>query len=187
MPDHPALSLPSRRLVYACVGANPGAHLRDVARRCSMPLGTTLYHLDALDAAGLVAPRRDGRYKRYFVAADVGRADKDLLSVLRHATPRRIVLALLASPSLTQRELCATLSISRSTLSFHAAHLVAGGVLGRDDARPEGRYRVSEPDAARAVLLRFRESLATPADAVLFDAVAAAAPSPAWRPLEGVA
>lgn len=155
------LSVPSRKAIHDAVGVHAGAHLREIARLCALPLGTTLYHLDCLERTGLVVARRDGRYKRYFAAAGgVGRREKEVLSILRHDAPRRIVMALLPGAPLTQRELCAAIRVSRSTLSFHVNRLVAEGVAERIDLRPESRYRLREPDLVRGLLDRYQDSLA---------------------------
>lgn len=153
------LSVASRRRIYECVVDNPGAHLRDITRRCTMPLGTALYHLDCLDASGIIVSRRDGRYKRYFAAHAMGRREKEVLSALRHDVPRRIVTVLLATGSQSQRTLCDAIGVSRSTLSFHVNNLVRQGIVRRIDGWPEHRYLVDEPDLTRELLLKFRESL----------------------------
>lgn len=152
MPNTNILSVASRRRVYECVTANPGAHLRDVARRCSMPLGTGLYHLDFLETAGLVVSRRDGRYKRYFGSHSMGRREKEVMSLLRHDAPRRLVEALLERGPSTQRELCAAIGVSRSTVSFHLTRLVTDAVAIRTPRRPEAVYEVAEPAMARELL-----------------------------------
>ncbi len=153
------LSVASRRRIYDCVVDNPGAHLRDITRRCSMPLGTALYHLDYLDANGVIVSRRDGRYKRYFIANALGRREKELMSALRHDVPRRILAVLLAQGESSQRNLCAAIGVSRSTLSFHVNNLVRQGIVHRIDGWPEHRYLVEEPVACRDLLLKFRDSL----------------------------
>lgn len=172
-----------RPRVLACVLDHPGAHMRDVARRCSLPLGTTLYHLDRLEARAEIHARRDGRYKRYYGASDLGRQEKDVMSALRHDAPRRIVLALLASGvpqgGLTQRELTQLLSLSRSTVSFHVAQLTERAFLTRHPTRPERRYEVADPQAMRALLARYRESLAREeVDGPLFDGALGATVAP---------
>lgn len=149
----------SRRRIYECVQTNPGAHLRDIARRTQLPLGTTLYHLDHMETREFVAARRDGRYKRYFCGADMGRREKDMMSALRHETPRRIVHALLLQGSGTQRELCRAVGLSRSTLSFHVNQLVDRGIVLRQDARPENVYALEDAELARRLLLRYSTSL----------------------------
>ncbi|HVM45784.1 MAG TPA: winged helix-turn-helix transcriptional regulator [Candidatus Thermoplasmatota archaeon] len=153
------LSLASRKRIYEHVEAHGGAHLREIGRKCDVPLGTALYHLDRLEAEGLITVRRDGRYKRYFAANGLGRREKDLLSAFRHAVPRRIGAALLERPSLTQRELCEAIGVSRSTLSFHVNSLIDKGILRREPARPENKYVLDDVELTRAILTKYRDSL----------------------------
>lgn len=159
MPNTDILSVASRRRIFECVSANPGAHLREVARRCTMPLGTSLYHLDYLESSGLIVSRRDGRYKRYFGSHSVGRREKEVLSLLRHEAPRRLVQALLERGAATQRELCDRVGVSRSTVSFHLNRLVTDAVVIRTPRRPEALYDVAEAAFTRELLERFGESL----------------------------
>jgi predicted transcriptional regulator len=151
--------LASRRRIYAFVEEHSGSHLREISRRCAVPLGTALYHLDRLEVEGLLSVRRDGRYKRYFPAYGMGRREKDLISAFRHAVPRRIAVALLDAHAATQRELCARIGVSRSTLSFHVNALIAQGILRRENARPESRYLLEEPELSGAILEKYRDSL----------------------------
>ena len=175
MSDHDCLSVASRRSIYECVVQHAGAHLRDVARRSGMPLGTALYHLDRLEEAGLIVARRDGRYKRYFTAQGMGRREKEVVSLLRHDVPRRIVYTLLAGGPATQRALCEAIGVSRSTLSFHVNRLQVAGLVTRAETRPEGIYALSEPDLARDLLERFQGSL-SPEDAARYSLGAPPAP-----------
>jgi DNA-binding transcriptional ArsR family regulator len=133
--------------------------LREIGRKCELPLGTALYHLDRLEAEGMLTVRRDGRYKRYFPAQGLGRREKDLLSAFRHAVPRRIASVLLHTPALTQRELCAAIGVSRSTLSFHVNSLIDRTILRREAWRPENRYLLEDVELTRSILTRFGESL----------------------------
>ncbi len=159
------LSLASRKRIYDHVEQHSGSHLREIGRRCGLPLGTALYHLDRLEAEGLLSVRRDGRYKRYFPSQGLGRKEKDLLSAYRHDVPRRIAHALLGSPAMTQRELCAALSVSRSTLSFHVNDLIRRGVLRRELGHRENRYALEDPTLTQQILDRFGASLAGPVPA----------------------
>lgn len=153
------LSLASRKQIFDFVEENSGSHLREISRRCDLPLGTALYHLDRLENSGLLSVRRDGRYKRYFSAHGLGRREKDLISAFRHSVPRRVAAALLQMGSATQRELCAHIGVSRSTLSFHVNQLIGRGILRRENARPENRYLLEEADLTAAILEKYRESL----------------------------
>lgn len=153
------LSLASRKRIYEEVERHSGSHLREIGRRCELPLGTALYHLDRLESEGLITVRRDGRYKRYFPATGLGRKEKDLLSAFRHAVPRRVAHALLDTPAMTQRELCTAVGVSRSTLSFHVNDLIARGILRREHGRPENRYLLEDPALTRDILTRYKDSL----------------------------
>jgi predicted transcriptional regulator len=153
------LSLASRKRIFDFVEEHSGSHLREISRRCELPLGTALYHLDRLETEGLLAVRRDGRYKRYFAAHGLGRREKDLISAFRHSVPRRIAAALLQMNAATQRELCARIGVSRSTLSFHVNQLIARQILRRENARPENRYLLEEPDLTAQILDKYRDSL----------------------------
>ncbi|MEO7397887.1 MAG: winged helix-turn-helix transcriptional regulator [Ilumatobacteraceae bacterium] len=159
MPNTDILSVASRRRIFECVSTNPGTHLREVARRCSMPLGTSLYHLDYLERSGLLVARRDGRYKRYFGSHSVGRREKEVLSLLRHEAPRRLVVAILDGGAATQRDLCERVGVSRSTVSFHLNRLVLDGVVVRTPRRPEALYEVVDPTFTQDLLTRFGDSL----------------------------
>jgi DNA-binding MarR family transcriptional regulator len=153
------LSLESRKRIYAFVEEHSGSHLREISRRCELPLGTALYHLDRLESEGLLTVRRDGRYKRYFPAQGLGRKEKDLLSAFRHEVPRRIGASLLEVGMATQRELCTRVGVSRSTLSFHVNSLIGRGILRREPWRPENRYALEDPDLAQQILTKYRDSL----------------------------
>ena len=176
------LSVASRRKIFECVSTHPGAHLRDVARRCTMPLGTSLYHLDYLETSGLIVSRRDGRYKRYFASHTIGRREKEVLSLLRHDAPRRLVEALLERGPSTQRELCDAVGVSRSTVSFHLNRLVVEQVAVRTPRRPESTYEVADVAFTRELLSRFSESLRSVPVTVPARVVAEPAP-PAPQPV----
>lgn len=178
------LSLASRKRIYEYVEAHSGSHLREIGRKCDLPLGTALYHLDRLESEGLLTVRRDGRYKRYFPAQGLGRKEKDLLSALRHAVPRRIAAALLDTPALTQRELCVAVGVSRSTLSFHVNSMIERALLRREPGRPENRYVLEDAELTRAMLARYGASLG---DTSPLRQIPALTLAPALAPAEGSA
>ncbi|HWG89882.1 MAG TPA: winged helix-turn-helix transcriptional regulator [Candidatus Thermoplasmatota archaeon] len=159
------LSLDSRRKIYEFVKGNPGAHLREIARSLNLPLGTALYHLDYLTGSDMIVVRRDGRYKRFFVKHMLGRREKDYVSTFHHSVPRKIATVILAKSKHTQRELCAEVGVSRSTLSFHLAQMVEKGLLTVTEGWPENIYHLTEPELAGKVLVMFRETFADEASA----------------------
>lgn len=138
-------------------------HLRDIARRTGIPLGTVHYHLQRLEARGLVVVHRDGHYKRYFTGHLLGPAQKQLLSSLRHDVQRRIAIAVLELRSATQRELSVRIGVSRSMLSSSVNELMARGILHRGDERPERGYSLHDAGMTSSILDRYAASLAGPA------------------------
>lgn len=175
MKNEDALSLDSRRRIYEFVRENPGAHLREIARSVTLPLGTALYHLDYLEQNEMLVVRRDGRYKRFFVKHMLGRLEKDYVSAFHHSVPRKIATALLKKGKRTQRELCQEVGVSRSTLSFHVNNLVQKGILTCDELWPENYYNVANPEVAANILITYRTTFGDS----LEDVAALVAPGPA--------
>lgn len=158
MPEDDALAQATRRRVFDHVAAHPGTHMRELQRQLAMSAGTLEYHLRVLEREGLLATRRQGRYVRYYVAAQVGRREKDVLGLLRQEVPRRACAQLLMEPGQSHGELLRHFRIAPSTLTFHMKKLVEGGLV---EARREGRevrYRVLEPDLVGKVLMDYQAS-----------------------------
>lgn len=158
----PRITQGPRLRIYQCVARVPGAHLRGIERMTGLPLGQVLYHLDRLERMGLVVSVRDYGFRRYFVAKAVDRREKKLLGALRHAAPRRVVLALLDRTGQTHKELQAAVGVAGSTLSFHLQRLLDSGVLVREREGVSNVYHLAEPDLIRQDLIAYRESFADP-------------------------
>src|SRR5256885_7175905 len=88
------------RIVRLVLAAHPdGLVAGEIQQELGIPASTLSHHLDALETAGLIAQRREGRVLRYSAAA--GRR-RDLLGLLysRRCTRRPAVfLAALKPPS----------------------------------------------------------------------------------------
>jgi predicted transcriptional regulator len=147
-----------RQDILSCVGEVPGIHLRSIERRTDLPLGQVLYHLDRLERMGLVSSLRDRGFRRYYVTQTIGRGEKRMLAALRHATPRRILLALLRGPRRTHKELLDDVGVAGSTLSFHLQRLVEAGILRRLVDGGATRYEVAEPALAVETLVEHAAS-----------------------------
>lgn len=152
------LATEARRDIYELIRRSPGVHLRGVERGLGLSFGQVLYHLENLERNGLVDVRKDGGFKRYFVKNQVGRQEKDLISMFRHDLPRRIAIMLLMKPGLAHHEMLDRLGVSPSTLSFHLQKMVEQDVLTRDRRGVERAYRVKDERTAAKVLVMHRES-----------------------------
>jgi predicted transcriptional regulator len=148
--------------ILQVVREHPGVHLRSIERRTSLPLGQVLYHLDRLERMGLVDSARDQGFRRYYTSDDISHPEKPTLAALRHAVPRRILMALLDRPGLTHKELLGPAGVAGSTLSFHLQRLVASGVLLRERVDASTRYHLADAAIARRELVYYRESFRDP-------------------------
>jgi predicted transcriptional regulator len=160
MPDETAdaLALETRRRIYQHVERVPGSHMRELHRDLAIPMGTLEYHLHYLVKAGLLATREDARYTRYFTSGGLGRAEKDVLALLRQKVPRQIAAHLLLSPGASHGEILARFELSASTLSFHLKKLVERGLAKVEKSGRENRYTIADPDLVAKVLVAHRST-----------------------------
>ena len=62
------LDLATRRRILRYLGDHPGVHFRGLLRDLGVGSGSLSYHLYVLEREGFVVPRRDGMYRRFFLA-----------------------------------------------------------------------------------------------------------------------
>ena len=151
------------------VSAHPGTHFSKLRDDLKLGTGEAQHHLHRLENDGAVASRKDGDYRRYFPSDQFSEFEQVTLGYLRRSTPRGMLVALLRDPTVTASELATTLSVSRPTISNHAADLESAGLLSREDG-----YAVAEPETVLTLLIRYADSfgdgaakLAAEADSLL--------------------
>ena len=135
--------------------------------RDDLKLGTgeTQYHLQELEETGTVESRKDGDYRRYFMAGQFDDVQQVALGYLRRETPRRMVIELLRDPEVSAAGIADRLGVSRPTVSNHAADLERAGILTR-----EGGYALADPEAVLVLLVRYADSFGRDAAALASDA-----------------
>jgi predicted transcriptional regulator len=143
----------ARDALTGYVATTPGAHFSKVRDDLSLGTGETQYHLEKLVEAGVIESRRDGDYRRYFVAGRFSAFEQRALGYLRRDTARRMVLALLQAPELSASELAARLDVSRPTVSKYAGDLESAEVLSRADG-----YALRRPETLLLLLVRYADS-----------------------------
>lgn len=84
-----ALADPTRRAVIARLARGPAA-TSDLAARSRMALPSFLQHLDALESAGLVRSRKQGRVRTYHLAPKPLRAAERWIADQRALWERRL-------------------------------------------------------------------------------------------------
>jgi predicted transcriptional regulator len=155
----------TRDALVGYVGATPGAHFSRVRDDLKLGTGETQYHLRELEDAGTVESRKDGDYRRYFLAGQFDEFQQVALGYLRRETPRRMVIELLRDPEASAAAIADRLGVSRPTGSTHAADLERAGILSREDG-----YALAEPEALLVLLVRYADSFGGDAAALASEA-----------------
>jgi predicted transcriptional regulator len=139
----------------------PGVHLREIRRRLSIPIGTLDYHLYQLGRKGFIAIRFQGGYKCCFPETPAGfgtpmsEEEKLLLSLLRQAVPRAILLQLYLDGPAPPSALAEEVSASSTNLAYYLRRLEAVGVILREGTGPGRTVRLAEPKRVHEILLRY--------------------------------
>lgn len=119
-----------RERIYRAVESQPGLSIIQVCRSATVGWGTAVYHLQRLERDQMIASRRDGQYRRFFLnghAPEPG-AEAPAERALRHPLALRIAQFLLANPGSAQKEVCAALGISPPLASKWLGRLLEAGL-----------------------------------------------------------
>jgi predicted transcriptional regulator len=146
-----------RREIYEFLKENPGLHMREIQRRLDIPFSTLEYHLDYLEKHEIVDEEEDRRYCRYF-AEDLDAFEKKVVSALRQARLREIILMVLSEEICCFKDLVEHLGIAYSSLSTYLSHLVGEGILSRERIGSESCYSVVNEDRVVKALFCYRSS-----------------------------
>ncbi|MFQ6013730.1 MAG: winged helix-turn-helix transcriptional regulator [Thermoplasmata archaeon] len=146
-------SLTPRSRILRRLERDPGLHLREVARRTDLSLGTVRYHLSRLEEGEAVVRHTTRGFVRWFPRRGLSVHDRALISAIRVYAQRALIGALLESDSARFSALRATTSLSPATLSRNLQKLGRMGLLTRGEG---GVYRLADPAAVRSGLARYR-------------------------------
>lgn len=132
-------------------------HLRELERELEMPLGTLEHHLKKLEEMKKIVTRSHGRYKSFYPKDHIDRKDKDYLYFLHQETPRRVTLALANVPEqgMLSQELAGELGLAASTISHHTQKLVEGGLVAKAREGNRVRFRLTDPDRVKRLVLEY--------------------------------
>jgi predicted transcriptional regulator len=157
MPE-PDLELESRRAIYQEIAATPGSHFRALLDELDYAQGTLQYQLRWLADEGLIDVSEDGKYTRYYPAAEFDDADRTVMNALRREYSRRILAHLLVDGPLSTTELSDRLEKAQSTVSWHLAKLADAGLVTKERDGQRVLYRVSDSDRVRYLYTIHRQS-----------------------------
>lgn len=157
MPE-PDLELDSRRAIYQRIADTPGIHFRALLEELDYAQGTLQYQLRWLADEGVIDVSEDGKYTRYYPAAEFDDADRTVMNALRREYSRRILAHLLVDGPLSTTELSDRLEKAQSTVSWHLAKLADAGLVTKERDGQRVLYRVSDSDRVRYLYTIHRQS-----------------------------
>lgn len=152
------LDLDVRRRIVDAVREHPGLHLRGLADLLALPVSTLEYHCYQLARHGFLSTRQEGAYKAFYPEVGIDRRDKDILYVVRHEAPRRILAHLILHDGATPKDLKEALDMAGPTLSFHLKKLRDGGMTAEEAAGRTKLLHVTDPERVASVLVTYRRS-----------------------------
>ncbi|MBW3582765.1 MAG: helix-turn-helix domain-containing protein [Euryarchaeota archaeon] len=153
----------TRRRVFEAVHRFPGLGAAQLGRLTGESASLVDYHLDALDAAGLVVLVKDESVRRASgarLARRLGEKRLLMLGLMREKVPFQVLLVALGQATPVHHgELAESVQVAKSTLTYHLDKLVARGILLRIAKGPGKGYRVAEREVVHAL---FCDHLPTP-------------------------
>lgn len=143
------IELESRRAIYQEIADSPGIHFRALLDTLSYAQGTLQYHLRKLTDENLVEVSDDGKYTRYYPAADFDEAEQTVMNALRREYSRRILAHLLADGPLSTTDLSERLDKAQSTISWHLSKLADADLVAKERDGRSVVYDVTNPDRVK--------------------------------------
>jgi len=130
-----------RERIYQAVTQHPGLRIIDVCRLSEVGWGTAVYHLQRLERDRMIASRRDGPYRRFFLNGQAPSPDTQTGSrTLRHALARDIAGFVASHPQAAQKDVCQALGISAPLASKWLTRMCQEGLLTSEREWKHMRY-----------------------------------------------
>jgi predicted transcriptional regulator len=154
-----ATALETRKRIYDEIDKSPGLHFRELQRRTLLAVGALQYHLDYLMKQHLIRADKDGKFVRYYTirGKQVGE-DKELLSLLRQPSIRKIILFIMQSKDANNTSISEAIQLSPSTTSSYLTKLTEKGVIEKRQAGRKSYFTVKEPERIAAILKEHKTS-----------------------------
>lgn len=153
-----SLELDIRKKIFDFISKYPGCYMREIQKKLDIPTGQLEYHLTYLKDHELIADKKSGDKRRYFVDDEVDYPDREIISIVRQEKCRKILLILLKKKEMGFSELHERFSTSKSTLSFHLKKLIDKGMIEAEKRGRRKYYSCNNKERIAQVLITYKES-----------------------------
>jgi biotin operon repressor len=123
------LEHPVRRMVHQAVEANPGIHLKALARTVGRPRNTVEHHVRKLVAGGLVTQHDLNGYACLFAKGQVDRRAQAAAGALKSEAARKVLAAVVTTPGASGRDVAAAAGLTPTLVSYHVHNLQQAGLV----------------------------------------------------------
>lgn len=158
LPKDAVLELEARRKIYDIIVESPGLHFRELQRRADVAYGSLQYHLEFLIKHNLLSEEKGSEYSRFFPSEFKSVRERELISLLRQESIRRILLHLLEKPGCRNKDLVDEINLSPSTVSWHVGRLLRAQAVVQESRGSDVVFSVSEPDIVTRLLVTYKAS-----------------------------
>lgn len=121
--------LHKKQIIHQQISENPGLSLSELSRKVNLSIQLVNYHARTLASNGVILIIKQDGYKRFFPKDNIGKKEKQLISILRRKIPRKIVLYLLKNPYSKHKEIICNFDISPSAVSYHLKNLIKKEII----------------------------------------------------------
>ncbi|MBI2076895.1 MAG: winged helix-turn-helix transcriptional regulator [Euryarchaeota archaeon] len=134
----------TRGRIRELVRERPGIGLSEVADALDLGWGTTVYHVNRMEAAGLLASASSGRRRALFLP-EHGRTTREAIALLSSDAQVRLLSYVRHRPGCSQRELAAAANLSLPLANRYLRRLEDEGLLA---SQKSWRTRAYQPTRA---------------------------------------
>jgi predicted transcriptional regulator len=143
----------NRFRIFSYVQNNPGCTPAEITMQQNMKNGTVKYHVQMLEAEGMIVLKRMGKFSRLFRSSS-GSSDLERVAAtyVRNETSRGLLQAILEHPGITNSSLAEQFQLDKSSVHWHIDRFIKDRMIRFEQDGKYKRYFVS--DEAKNILAK---------------------------------
>lgn len=142
----------NRHRIFNYVMTNPGCTPAEITARQNMKNGTVKYHVQMLEAEGMIVLKRMGKFTRLFRSAGSSDLERVAATYVRNETSRGLLQAIMEHPGITNSSLSEQFQLDKSSVHWHIERFIRDRMVRFEQDGKYKRYFVS--DEAKGVLAK---------------------------------